>query len=260
LKENPATVEKVLSDRMNKLIELMRSKEPQFETRLQDLADAYTKYFATQDQLGRNMITAPEATIQATYSEPLLQPKLINVKFSYAWSPGTPKTAMECTAGLTESAMTNCGNPGTITFNAGVDLYQKDQPTGIATNTSRFRDAQVALQFDRPLGGGGSPVQLSVGGYYQYQRNPGIFTVPSGAASIPNTNIPLPPNGAIILTDTKGSLYAVQAVVTVQVPGFGVRVPIGISWSNKTDLVRGNEVRAHIGFTFNSVAALLSAK
>jgi hypothetical protein len=257
------TVEQELAAQLDKLLAAMRAKDPQFDTKLQALADAYTKYFATQDQLGRNQITAPELMIQATYSEPLLQPKLINVKFSYAWSPGTAKNTKDkpaCTADLTQSTTQTCSNPGTLTINGGIDLYQKDQPTGVATNTSRFKDAQLAFQFDRPLGAGDSPAQLSLGGYYQYQRNKGVFTVPAGATSIPNTNIQLPPNGATVLTDTKGSLYVVQAVVTVQIPGSGVKVPVGISWSNKTDLVRGNEVRAHIGFNFNSVGALLSAK
>jgi len=77
---------------------------------------------------------------------------------------------------------------------------------------------------------------------------------------VPDTNIPLPPTGAAVLTNTKGSLYVIQAILTVKVPSAGVQVPIGISWSNKTDLLPGNEVRAHVGFTFNSDAPLLSAK
>jgi len=258
--QDAQAVEKAFAAELDKLIAIMRQNDPQFDSKLQALFQAYTKYFATQDQLGRNMITAPQLLIQATYSEPMLQPKLFNFKVSYAWSPGTPKKAAQCTADLNNSDNQSCANPGTVTFNGGFDLYQVEQPTGVAQNTSRFRDAQAALQFDRSLGSATSPAQLSIGAYYQYQRNPGIFMVPSGATTIPNTNIPLPPNGATVLTNTKGSLYAVQAIVTIQVPTAGVKVPIGISWSNHTDLVSGNEVRAHIGFTFNSEGPLLSTK
>jgi len=258
--QDPQSVEKAVSAQLDKLLATARQKDPQFDTKLQALFQAYTKYFSTQDQLGRNMITAPQLMIQATYSEPTLQPKLFNAKISYAWSPGTAKNPAQCTADLNQSQNQTCANPGTLTFNGGVDLYQTEQPTGVAQNTSRFRDAQAAFQFDRPLGPAASPAQLSIGAYYQYQRHPGIFMVPTGATTVPNTNIPLPPAGAAVLTDAKGSLYVVQAIVTVQIPSAGIKMPIGISWSNRTDLVRGNEVRAHVGFTFNSEGPLLSLK
>ena len=122
------------------------------------------------------------------------------------------------------------------------------------------KPAQAAIQFDRPLGSGTSPAQLSIGAYYQYQRYPGIFKVPTGATTVPNTSIPLAPSGATVLSNAKGSLYVLQAIVTVHIPAAGVNVPIGISYSNRTDLAVGNEVRAHIGFTFNSEGPLLSVK
>jgi hypothetical protein len=265
LTKNPSTVEQALADELDKLIEDMRDTDPQFDTKLQSLSEAYTQYFSTEDNLGRNMITAPQFLVQGIYSEPMLEPKLITAKLSYAMSPGSKDLSL-CGNGPSANppnpanSSVSCANPGTLTFNAGVDIYQSPQPTGLSQNTSRFRDAQAGLQFDRPLGPATSPAQLSVGAYYQYQRNPGIFMVPAGATTVPNTNIILPPAGSAVLTNTKGSLFAVQAVISVQIPGAGLKLPIGISWSNRTDLVRGNQVSAHIGFTFNSDGPLLSTK
>jgi hypothetical protein len=258
--EDPQAVEKAVAKQLDLLVTNMRETDPLFDTKLQGLLQAYAHYFASQDQLGRNMITPPQMLIQGSYAEPALQPKLVNVRFSYAWSPGSPNDSAQCAGSLAQSQTQTCSNPGTVTFNAGVDIYRDAQPTGIATNTARFRDAQAALQFDRPLGSGTSPAQLSIGAYYQYQRYSSIFVVPAGSTVVPNTNIPLPPNGAAVLTGSKGSLYLVQAMLTLQIPTAGVKVPIGISWSNRTDLVTGNEVRAHIGLTFNADGPMLSAK
>lgn len=265
LAKDPSSIDQTFASELDKLIADMRSLDPQFDAKLQSLSQAYAQYFSTEDNLGRNMITAPQFLVQATYSEPMLEPKLITAKVSYAISPGS-KNLFLCGNGPSGSPnppavpAVSCSNPGTLTFNGGVDIYQSPQPTGVAQNTSRFRDAQAALQFDRPLGSATSPAQLSIGAYYQYQRNPGIFMVPAGAMTIPSTNIPLPPNGTTVLTNTKGSLYAVQAVITVQIPAAGLKIPIGISWSNKSDLVQGNQVSAHIGLTFNSDGPLLSTK
>ena len=254
------TVEQAVAAQFDDLITKVGAADSQYATNLQNLSQAYVSFFTAKQQLGENMITAPQFLVQATYSEPMLQPKIINTKLSYAWSPGTGSRtkAAACTSAATPQSG-SCGNPGTVTVNFGADLYQTPQPTGVATSTSRFRDVQAAFQFDGPIGSATSPAQFSLGGYYQYQPKPGVFMVPSGATTVPNTDIPLPPNGATILTNTRGSLFVVQAVVTVQIASAGVKVPIGISWSNKTDLVNGNEVRAHIGFTFNSEGALLSS-
>jgi hypothetical protein len=72
------------------------------------------------------------------------------------------------------------------------------------------------VQFDRPLGGSGAPATLSIGGGFQHD-------VATGFAS-----------------------------VTLHLPNSGVKVPIGISWSNRTELVTGTAIRGHIGFHFDT--------
>ena len=258
LSRNPAMVFQTFAQQLDRLINEMQTLDPQFQSKVQALAQAYAQYFSTEDNLGINMITAPQLLILATYSKPALQPNLINAKISYARSPGSSNLSMCADVAVTTPR--NCANPGTLTFNLGVDIYQSPQPMGVAESSSTFRDAQAAVQFDRPIGPATSPAQFSFGAYYQYQSHAGIFVVPVGATSLPNTNITLPPAGTAVLTNTKGSLYAIAASLTVQIPGAGLKVPIGFSWSNSTDLVKGNELRAHIGFTFNSEGPLISTK
>lgn len=235
-KASTRPVKEVFQERLDVLLEQLRMVDPQFDDNLKNLADAYVRYFALRRDLSSTLILDPALTAEYTYSEPTLQPQLHTVKIAFAFSPkGAPKTA----------------NSGTITFNAGLDFYRKPQPTGGGQNTSRWKDAQVAVQFDRPLGAAASPAQFSLGAYYQYQRNPSIIQIPEGATVLPGTSIPLPPNTSQILTE-KGSIYAVHATLTLQKPGSGIKIPFGLSWSNRTELVQGNEIRGHVGFTFDT--------
>ncbi len=236
MKASRQEIEETLDRRLDMLLDKMRQLDPQFDARLRDLADAYVRYFALRRDLASTLVVDPALTAEYTYSEPTLQPKLHTLKVAFAFSPrGTPGTA----------------NPGTITFNAGLDFYNDPQPAETLQKTSRWKDAQVALQFDRPLGPADSPAQLSVGAYYQYQINPGIIAIPSGTTVLPGTGISLPPNTSQVLTQ-KGSIFAAQATLTLQKPGSGMKIPFGLSWSNRTELMKGNEVRGHIGFTFDS--------
>jgi len=216
----------------------MRRLDPEFDIRLQDLANAYVRYFALRRDLAATLVTDPALTLEYTYAEPALQPKLHNAKLAWAFSPH-PKGA----AGVP--------HPGTLSVNAGLDLFHTPQPTGESLNTSRWKDAQLALQFDRSVGQPDSAAQLSIGAYYQYQMHSGVITIPDGDAILPQANIPVPPKGAKLLAE-KGSIVLLQATVVFQKPGGGLKIPIGFSWSNRTELATGNIVRGHIGFTFDS--------
>jgi hypothetical protein len=48
-----------------------------------------------------------------------------------------------------------------------------------------------------------------------------------------------------------------DATVTVRTARNGVKIPVGFSWSNRTDLAKGSEFRGHIGLSFDSVPLLL---
>jgi len=231
----------VLQQQLDALLAKMRALDPDFDRKLADMGKAYVRYLALRRDLESTLITDPGLTLEYTFSQPTLQPKLHTVKIAYAFSPkGAPGTV----------------NSGTITFNAALDFFQNPQLTGTRQDTSRWKDAQAALQFDRPLGPADSPAQLSVGAYYQYQIHPGIFTIPADASMLPGTSIPLPPGGSPILAQ-KGSIFVAQATMTVRIASSGLKVPMGISWSNRTDLVKGNEVRGHVGFTFDSTPLFL---
>ncbi len=232
-----------LSERLDVLLREMRAADPLFDRKLADAGKAFLRYMALRRSLAATVITDPALTVDYTYSEPQLQPRLHTVRVSWAYSP-------QGTAGAP--------NTGTITVNGGLDYYHEAQPTGVGQTTSHWKDAQFALQFDRPLGPADSAATLSAAFYWQYQMNANTFIVPPGATVLPGTNIALPPAGAPVLSE-KGSIYVAQAMLTLRLAGSGLKVPIGISWANRTELLPGNRVIGHIGFTFDSSPLLLTS-
>jgi hypothetical protein len=48
-----------------------------------------------------------------------------------------------------------------------------------------------------------------------------------------------------------GWIHVIQAKVTVPVKGSGVKIPLSLSYANRTELLKEKEVRGHIGVTFD---------
>jgi hypothetical protein len=48
-----------------------------------------------------------------------------------------------------------------------------------------------------------------------------------------------------------GWINAVQARVMLSVKGSGVKIPLSLSYSNRTELLDEKEVRGHVGVTFD---------
>ncbi len=238
---NQIGVSAVFAEQLNVLVSQIRKLIPDLDSKVLAARNAYSRYYANT-RGGFELGNQPMLTVEASYLEPSLQPKLVNAKLAFAWSPKS-KGAV---------------NPGTFTLNAGVSTYTKAQPKDAKGNTSRWHDAQFAVQFDRPFDSKALST-LTIGGYFQYQISPGLVNIPAGATSPPGTTIPLPPNGAQLLAKP-GTIALAQASVTLQLPNSGMKVPIGISWSNRTELLTGNEIRGHIGFSFDTHSIMLLGK
>ena len=148
------------------------------------------------------------------------------------------------------------GPTGMLTFNGAVSFYGS-VPTGAKYGSLHY--GQISTEYDRTLSGKGKSVQtqLSLAGYWQYQPHPSILNIPAGTVA-PGTTIPLP-NGTQEFVGTAGSLWVTQAKLTIKGAG-GINVPIGVSWSNKTDLLQGSKVGAQVGISYNfsSLAGLLN--
>jgi hypothetical protein len=175
-------------------------------------------------------------TFEYSFNRPSNQPETNDLKLIYGY---------------------NFNDVGLLTFNGAASIYSGALPTG--AKYGRLHYGQVSAQYDRTLAGKNSPVQgqLSLAGYWQYQPEASVLNIPAGTVA-PGTNIPLP-NGTQEFVGTAGSLWVTQAKITLKGSG-GINVPLGVSWSNKTDLLIGHKVGAQIGISYNfaSLSSLFS--
>ena len=145
-----------------------------------------------------------------------------------------------------------------FTFNGALRFY-KESPTG----TSRsFKDFNLTAQWDRPLGKVLEiPFAITLATRYQYIPE----DVPvSGAALItPTTEATTPAPAAVPASGTaiapKGHLILGQAKLTIPLKN-GVKIPLSVSFANRTELIKESDVRANFGITFNLDAFVAAAK
>jgi len=235
---NDAMTREFLDAQLEDLLTRARKLDPDFDRKLQNVQAGYIHYAAISRDLASSIVTAPALTLEITYAEPALQPRTATINMAYAWSLAPRRQV----------------NPGTITAQFGATMFTSSQDVG-AGASARTRDVHLAVQFARPLGPANSAAQFSLGIYAQHQVAAGIINIPGDATTLPGTSIPLPPGSARLLTE-KGTTCAVQALLTIRMLG-GVKVPIGVSWANRTDLVSGRDVRANIGFSLDTSQLLL---
>lgn len=198
-----------------------------------DRAVYRTAWLTALDQAVGNLFT-----VEYSFNRPVDQPETTDLKLIYAY---------------------NFGAMGMLTFNGAASLYNGAIPAD--AKFGRLHYGQIAAEYDRSISRKGSPLQeqLSLSGYWQYQPEPSVLNIPAGTI-VPGTNIPLP-NGTQEFVGTAGSLWVTQAKITFKGSG-GINVPIGVSWSNKTDLLVGSRVGAQFGISYNfaSLANLFTGK
>jgi hypothetical protein len=175
-------------------------------------------------------------TFEYNYNRPANQPMTHDVKVIYGY---------------------NFQTMGMVTLNGALSLYGGAIPAG--AKYGRVHYGQVSAEYDRTLSGKDKPLQtqLSLAGYWQYQPNPAVLNIPAGTVA-PGTTIPLP-NGTQEFVGTAGSLWVTQFKITIKGSG-GINIPIGVSWSNKTDLLQASKFGAQVGISYNfsSLAGLFS--
>ena len=200
---------------------------------MQARAVYHDAWYSTLDQVVGHLIS-----FEYSYNRALSQPETHNVKAIYAY---------------------NFKTLGMLTFNGAVSFYGGTIPP--AAKYGRFYYGQASTEYDQTLTGKGKSIQtqLSLAGYWQYQPNPSVLNIPAGTVA-PGTGIPLP-NGTQEFVGTAGSLWVTQAKITIKGAG-GINIPIGVSWSNKTDLLQGSRVGAQVGidYNFSSLGNLFAVK
>ena len=126
-----------------------------------------------------------------------------------------------------------------LTVNAGFNFYHR-QPDG---GVNRFKSFDIAMALDHPIGN--LPllpkVTVALAARYSHLPDDTVAAAPSdeGAAA-----------GAVG-TALKGDIYVVQLKLTVPVKESGIKVPLSITASNRSELIKEKDVRASFGVTFD---------
>jgi hypothetical protein len=175
--------------------------------------------------------TASGVTLEYAFSRPTNQPRISTLRLAYTLRPGSG------------------GNDGAVSLNAGADLYNKP-PVGTGT----LRDLQAGLQIDRHFG---DQTIATLAFYGQWQIEKAALTIGQGDLA-PGTQIALPGPAAVLLAPA-GRIWVAQAKTTFSLKN-GVRLPVGVTWSNRTELIKAKEVRGHVGFDFDWSSLLLGKK
>jgi hypothetical protein len=196
-------------------------------TATQDLAAFRTSW----NKAAANVI-GTMASAQYTFNKAMNQPETHDFTFIFAQSFGK-----------------NGNNDnGTLTFNGAASIYNGALPAG--AKYGRIHYGQVSAEYDRNVTSATKNYQwqLNIAGYWQYQPQPSVLNIAAGTVA-PGTDISLP-NGTQEFVGTAGSLWVTQAGLTIKGPN-GVNIPLAVSWSNKTDLLKGTKVGAQIGINYN---------
>ena len=194
--------------------------------------DAARNAFITeQNALLKAELEKPIYSFEYTNLRPLNQPDLSNLKLLIS-KPFHVQNSQE----------------GMFSFNAGADLYNK---IPVGAKVGHLRDVSAALQWDIPFGQikANVPTTFTVAAYYQYQVENGLITIGTGDLA-PNTTIQLPSDAKTLLTP-KGGIFIGQAKVTFKMKDGSTKIPVGISWANRTELIKATEIRGHVGLQFD---------
>ena len=123
------------------------------------------------------------------------------------------------------------GGRADFTANTSLTIFNRKQ-TG--PDSDRLRDFQLSGQLDVPLS---NPLKagnfvLSFSG--KFQRMVENITTDSG-----------------MMMDTKGNIGIGQVKLIIPIKGSGVKIPISLTFANRTELIKEKEVRGNFGFTLD---------
>jgi hypothetical protein len=189
--------------------------------------------FPAVDQLQqgtRNALTAYELSVVAFTSqrdsmlEGLAGGPLLSVEYVEDRPLSGPKLLTTRVVGAVGSAIQ-------LTGNLGFTLYS-EKPDD---NTGRFRDYQAAAQLD-----------ISVGRPHDL----GVYVLSFSGKYIKQLENSVDAAG-VVLPDTTGSTKMAQIKLTIPMKGAGVKIPLSVTFANRTDLIKESVVRANVGFTFD---------
>ncbi len=219
----------------------VRAGLPQADARIQQAAAAFGRYFQAQDELIDTLATQPVLAFEYANQRPLGQAPVSNFRLIF----DLPLTAQT-----------------RVVANGAIEIYDS-VPDEARGKVKKFRDVQGGVELAHSLGAASiiGPAVLSFAGYYQRQNTPALLEI-DPAHPLPGISFTNLPAGAKAVFTQTGNILLLQAKLAIAPGGTGVKVPVAVSYSNRTELIDKPTWRAQVGvaYDFDSLLSGLSRK
>ena len=225
-----ADLDAVWIDRERALAAVIERVNPALIERAAEFSRALTLYQFEQEDLVRSVADTPVLAIQ------------------YDLKRSNDQLATSTVRALFDKGF---GTRWSVAANGAVEFYNDDPPASVPGAT-RVRDAQFGVQVQRDLGTLPLVGAAAISGtyYFQYQNGPSILKVTPGAPVPGITFTPLPSTASLVFADT-GHLHIAQVRLVLGAPSSSARFPLGISYSNRTELIDKSVLRAQFGVSYD---------
>jgi hypothetical protein len=211
LKASANDVDSVIREQLDTKLRLLALPDD-----VRTLIDTYERtvnsYLADRGNLLKEVANGPIVTFEFTNNRPGNQLQYSNFNLIGEFSPFQGRAD--------------------LTTNASFSIFDK-KPTG--PNGKTARDFQLSGQLDVPLGdiAKTGPFVFTMSGKYQH-----LFSDITTTGTTPTTA-------------KKGNIGIGQFKFTIPVKGSGVKIPLSVTFSNRSELVKESRVRGNIGITFD---------
>jgi len=195
-----------------------------------DALNAYSRFFLAQDDLIEELAKKNVVAFEYTNNRPVGQPAMSNYRVILDLPFKNGKTKLVAN--------------GAFTF---YDTVPADQ-----TVVKRYRDAQAAAQIDHALGKVAiiGPAVVSGAAYFQFQQAPALLKVDPTKPITGVTFVDLPADAKDIFAK-KGNIILLQGKLSLVPEGSSVKVPVSVTWSNRTELIDEPVWRGQVGVSYD---------
>jgi hypothetical protein len=137
-----------------------------------------------------------------------------------------------------------------VVANGAITFYDS-VPSGQET-VKRYRDAQVGVQLDQGLGDVSilGPAVLTLAGYFQYQHSDALLNV-DPAEPVTGVVFVNLPEGAKQVVASTGNIWLVQGRLSLVPASSAIKIPLSVTWSNRTELIDKPVWRGQIGISYD---------
>lgn len=240
LPQGTVTAEK-WKEQLDKLVAAFRADPGlEFDTKLDALRAATQRFDVVSDNVIDDLATAPVLTFEYQNNRPAGQ---------------TPISKFRLIGEIGWWGKNN------LAANFAVGFYDAAQPPVDGKPTPRWSDIEFGAQYERKLGKLSilGPAALALSQYFQNQRAASILDV-DPAQPLPGVTFVHLPDGAKKVFAQPGKIWISQLRLVLGPDKASVRIPVALSWSNRTELIDKPTWRAQIGLNYDLDALFAKTK